>query len=904
MRTPARHLAALLVLGACHIFWAPTTGVHNNCAHTLFSTLLPAPLAAQGTGGTDALLREGRWSEAVEALEAAHAGNPSPQSARRLAEALLVVGRYEEVAPLFESLPGGASDPTALVLTGRALLARGDLSGAEAAFARAAAGTGPDANLARYLQGEALLLQGERERALEIFDGFIDLYNQATTLNSRELQAVAGAVARLGVTNPALFRDALRAYDEAIAADAGNFEAHLGVGELFLGRYNAPDARQAFREALAVRGHHPDALLGLARVAAFEGQPDAVALADRALDINPGHAPALVFRARLDFAAEDVESAETRLARALEVNPTLSEALAVRGALHMLRGDRAGFEEVASEALRLNPADAGFFETVAELVSRGRLYAEAAEFAGRGIEADPNAWGARATRGLNLMRIGRVEEGRLDLEAAFEGDPFNVRVKNTLDLLDSMDDFGRFESENVVLYLDPADGEALAIYMTEVAERAFRELAARYRYTPPEPVRIEAFRQRADFSVRTVGITGLGALGVAFGPVLAMESPSARGPEGFHWASVLWHEMAHVFHLGMTNHRVPRWFTEGLAVHEERLAGPGWGRLPSRAFLEAWDTDRLRPPSQLSRSFVRPRSPDEVGHAYTLGSMVMAWIEEEHGFDSILRMLEGFRDGVGTAAVVERVLGMDDEAFDAAFERWFRARYATPLRAVRASREGREIMPSPTGGRVDWLRARLEADPADLEARIELAAMAANEENWDEALRELEVARDHFPTDPDPAGAPRLLAAVLNSTGDAEGARRALEAFLETSGGHYAAWLEMATMRGEAGDTAGEAEAIERALEVYPFEIEVHERLATLYAELERPALEVRERRAILALAPVDRAGALYRLGRAQYRTGDLASARRSVLGALELAPRYAEAQELLLAISAGGPGR
>jgi tetratricopeptide (TPR) repeat protein len=61
--------------------------------------------------------------------------------------------------------------------------------------------------------------------------------------------------------------------------------------------------------------------------------------------------------------------------------------------------------------------------------------------------------------------------------------------------------------------------------------------------------------------------------------------------------------------------------------------------------------------------------------------------------------------------------------------------------------------------------------------------------------------------------------------------------------------------------------------------------------------LAVRERRAVLALRPVNRADAQYRLAGALYRSGDLDAARRAVLEALELAPSFEAAQELLLEI-------
>jgi Tfp pilus assembly protein PilF len=47
----------------------------------------------------------------------------------------------------------------------------------------------------------------------------------------------------------------------------------------------------------------------------------------------------------------------------------------------------------------------------------------------------------------------------------------------------------------------------------------------------------------------------------------------------------------------------------------------------------------------------------------------------------------------------------------------------------------------------------------------------------------------------------------------------------------------------------------------------------------------------------VDLAGALYQLALAQHRGGENAAARRSVIRALEQAPNYADAQELLLTL-------
>ena len=61
--------------------------------------------------------------------------------------------------------------------------------------------------------------------------------------------------------------------------------------------------------------------------------------------------------------------------------------------------------------------------------------------------------------------------------------------------------------------------------------------------------------------------------------------------------------------------------------------------------------------------------------------------------------------------------------------------------------------------------------------------------------------------------------------------------------------------------------------------------------------LAVRERSAIVALAPADRADAYYQLALAQHEASDDAAARKSVLRSLEEAPNYEKAQTLLLTL-------
>ena len=92
------------------------------------------------------------------------------------------------------------------------------------------------------------------------------------------------------------------------------------------------------------------------------------------------------------------------------------------------------------------------------------------------------------------------------------------------------------------------------------AGRALRLSAADARFGS------RSIRSHADFSVRTVGLAGLGALGVSFGTVLAMDSPfGARGRRVQLGLDPVARARAHV-HARPDRHRVPRWLSEGLSV--------------------------------------------------------------------------------------------------------------------------------------------------------------------------------------------------------------------------------------------------------------------------------------------------------------------------------------------------
>ncbi|MBC7788324.1 MAG: tetratricopeptide repeat protein [Anaerolineae bacterium] len=889
-------------------FFLAFESIHPSLRHALRASLslfllacaCNRPARAQSIAEAEFALRAGRYDAAIAAFKSLAAVTDAPVAAHRgLLRALGEVGRYDEAEASGRGFV--ASHPQSAELwntLGEILVQRGRITEATDAFTSAIAGHASDSVAARLNLAVLRYGRGERESAVRDFDWFIDFYNRGSRLTSAELTAIGTACRYLGLTDPALFKDALKAFDQAIVADSTNLEPRVRLGNLFLEKYNSADARTTFETALLINPRDPEALLGSARVRRFDGQPGADSLARQSLGVNPNYTDAHVFLATLRLEAENLDDASRSAQHALAIDSGSVAALAVLAATHHLRGEDPAFATVRRRALARDPRSAEIYITLAELSARNRFYKKAVGFAREGVSIDSTSTRSYALLGINELRTGAIAAARTHLEKAFAGDPYDVWTKNTLDLLDTFKDYRETRTERFLFVIDGKESALLSLYLGDLAGEAYGKLAARYDYRPATPVRLELYRSHADFSVRTVGLAGLGALGVAFGNVLAMDSPSARETGQFNWGSTFWHELAHTFTLGVTDHRVPRWLSEGLSVLEERRARPGWGAGPSVGFLAAYKAGRLLPVSRLNEGFMTPAYPEQVIFSYYQASLVCEMIERDGGISAIRSMLKGYRDGLTTAEVVKGVLGTDQTALDKKFDRYFRERFSKPLAAIRISAAS-DSGDATVRRRVTQLDAM--RDPGDFVAQLSAGRTLLDEGKTDDAITHLERAKALFPEYAGPNSPYALLARIHTEKGAPRRAADELTRLTELDENAYAANVELAKLLEQLGDSRGSSAALERAIYINPYDIDLHTRLATLYDALGDNRLSLRERRAIVALAPVDMAEAQYQLALAYRKSGDHGNARRSVLEALELAPNFAKAQELLLDLQDNG---
>ncbi len=825
-----------------------------------------------------------------------------------LARLLSLLGRYDELIELEVAGAPAAIAAEVALRQSQALTATGRRAEAREILQELSTGGSQFALSARVELAELALHGGRRDEAEGIYYSLIDAYNARSSLTSVELEAVGVACQQLGRNDPELFKDALKAFDEAIAADRNNLSAKVRVGDLFVEKYDSFQARESVTAVLGVEEDHPQALLAMARIHHFDGSPAARELTERALEVNPNFVEARVFLTQLLLQLEQKDEAKTEAEKALEVDSQSLAAMALLAASHYLADDREQFETVRDEALQINSQFAELYNDLADSCVQNRLYPQARDFAKLAVEVDPKSWRGHSLLGLNQLRLGEMDEGRASLERSFAGDPYNVWVKNTLDLLDKLDDYETATTERFVIVAHREEADLLIPYVGELSERAYDVLSERYSYSPPTPIRIEIYRGHEDFSVRTVGLAGLGALGVSFGPVVALDSPAARGIGEFNWGTTLWHEIAHTFTLGVTDSRIPRWLTEGLSVYDERLGRPSWEDDVRPEFLQAYRDGMLLGLEEINKGFVRPSFPTQIQLSYFQASLICELIEKEHGWDTMLAILAGYRDRKPTDQIFREVLGEELAEFDKRFFAFLDERFAASLPSFGPS-DGRALeeeepdlvseAPSGEDGE-DSLSRTAKEKPNDFRTQLHWGRELKSDEKYEQALDVLEHAKQLFPEYVG-AGSPyHLRAEIFEERGDIAKAAVELQQLIDFNEYAFDEHIKLASLYKELNEPESEAEVLDRVTYIYPYDVDVHLRLAELSEGLGRLDEAVLERRAVVALGPPSRADALYRLALALDRAGRGDEARREVLKALELAPALQPAQELLVKLVSG----
>lgn len=664
------------------------------------------------------------------------------------------------------------------------------------------------------------------------------------------------------------FRGANDAFRLALERNQKNPDYRVRWGRLFLERYQTGDAAKLFEEALEIRKDHSGALLGLALVAAAGFEAKAVELAEKAIATEPNLLEARELLARLALEEGNTAKAIEEADKALAMSPEALAAMAIRATIEWL-DDRPATTWL-DRILKINPVYGEAYATAGRFFVLNRRYEEGIRFYEKAVELNPQLWEARSQLGLNLMRLGRDQEARRHLELCYDNGYQSDATVNSLRLLDSYENFVFLKTGGGVLKLHKKEAGILEPYFESELARAVATFEQKYRMKLEQPVRVEVYPDHEDFAVRTLGMPGLGALGVSFGYVVAMDSPSGRRPGRYHWASTLWHELSHVFVLAATRHHVPRWFTEGMAVYEETAVSPDWGDRLSPDVILAIRDKKLLPVAQLDRGFVRPSYPAQVVVSYFQAGRICGYIAQKWGYEKLLAMIEAFARRQSTPETIEEVLGIKPEELDRQFGMWLEAETRTTV-----------------AGFDDWKKR--------LRGLVELAKSDRHEA----VIREGAAVRDLYPEYVEAGSAYELLAEAHLAQGNKAAAASELARYAAVGGREPALIKKLAELLEELGRKKEAAQALTRLNYIYPQDEELHRKLGDLLLAEGEAGAAIREYRAVVALKPLDMAASHFNLARAYRQANRLAEAQEHVLLALEAAPGYRPAQKMLLELAA-----
>jgi tetratricopeptide (TPR) repeat protein len=754
------------------------------------------------------------------------------------ARTLLMHGRYEEAAELYK--PQAAADPQAAIGLAACQEAQGKTSDAvktlkplaekhvdiQAQLARLAFDRGDyeearrrvdetqklaaENPLGLYIKAELARTSGRIEDAERGYHRLIDYYNNRDIKNPDTLRWIGRAAAEYARWNHLsdqfdfLVNDL---YPSAVKLDADYWPAHFEAGRLFMEKYNRADAAKEFQAALEINPRAAEVQAAMAQLAMEDFHLEqAEASLKRAEEINPNLPEIWRIKADLAWLNDDAEKSlrllsEKLLPLNLRDESTLGRIAACYWVLDVSATPASRFDELVADTAKRNPHCGEFYTELAEMLQVRHKHAAAEKYFREAIRVLPKQPDAYAGLGMLLMRVGREDEARKTLQTAFEADPFHVRVKNSLDVLDVVDSMKTRRTPHFIIKYDAADAR-LVPYLAPHLEKVYEELREEFGYAPTEPTPVEVFNEangqsgHSWFSARMVGLPFLGTVAASTGRIVAIVSPGETQVHGgYAWARTLKHEMTHVFNLQQTGYNIPHWFTEGLAVYNEKIPRHyRWVTLLRKraAAGTLMDLDNI------NAGFSRATDGDECALAYCQGELYVEYMISLGGPDVLRKTVAAYADTPSTAKVIQRVFGKTKADFERGYRAFLQKQTdAVPVlgesEARKLRREASEKLKAKEydaaleiyarGERLDpanpqWAagRARVfltadrkhdlaqalahlaELEPNDLPSREKLASLsldlndAAAAKRWATAALEINVER---------AAAHRLLAAAL-----------------------------------------------------------------------------------------------------------------------------------------------
>ena len=725
-----------------------------------------------------------------------------------------------------------------------------------------------------------------------------------------DLVALGEAVLLLGC-EPRLVLEQF--FSRALKNDPNCREAYLAAAALAIDKQDYDLAANQYRKALQRFGDDPDMHYGLAKAFYHSDRAGMVKSLDAALYLNLNHVPALFLLAEHQIDCEDYAAAGKSLDRAAAVNPRHPGTWAYRCVLAHLANNSEAVEQTRANALKDWSTNPQVDYLIGRKLSQDYRFADGAACQRQALKFDPDYLPAKIQLAQDLLRLGLEDEGWKLADEVHNRDAYNVQAYNLVNLRDHLSKFKTLQarpepgrgSSQFILRMDEREAALYGDMVVDLLQQARSQLCEKYGLElghspsrgPDRPVIVELFPEQQDFAVRTFGLPGGdGFLGVCFGNVITANSPKAERP--FNWQATLWHEFCHVVTLNLTRNKMPRWLSEGISVYEESQRNPTWGQQMNPQYRKMILGAELTPISNLSAAFLNPPSPMHLQFAYYESSLVVEFLVERFGYETLKAILADLAKGEQINAAISRRAAplaeiekefkvfarkrAEDLAPDVDWEQPEKGQLNTTDREALAGRSGLLLG--------EWLAKH----PNNFWALTMYAKNLLADRKWTDAKEPLKKLIALYPEYSGDDNGHLLLAEAHRNLGETEQERQVLSKLAIISANTTYAYGRLMEIAMQEKNWQEVVENGQRYMAVYPLLPSLHWQVGRANEELGRDAQAVESYRRLLLLDPLDPADVNYRLGRLLQNT-DPAAAKRHVLLALAEAPRFRQAHRLLL---------
>jgi len=347
--------------------------------------------------------------------------------------------------------------------------------------------------------------------------------------------------------------------------------------------------------------------------------------------------------------------------------------------------------------------------------------------------------------------------------------------------------------------------------------------------------------------------------------------------------------MAHVFTLQLSEYRVPRWLTEGLSVYEEHRRNEPWGRELTVEFSRNLAKNKIFGVKGMSTAF---KHPESLSLAYFEASLVVEHLVDTGGYSAIRTLLRAYADGANDADAFAKAYGRGVDDFEASYMAFVKQRYAQ-LGAALA-----DPTPQVEAKDVAGLKSRAEKNPGNFLSQWTYGRALFDAGDNAAARPVLERAATLAPQVRGTVSPRGLLAQIAEKENDIPRARRELRQLLAVDHENVEAARHLASLAAKSNATDDQDVALRLIADLDPFDAQVHSALGRREMAKGRHAAALVEFQAALALGLANAAETHTDAGEALLALGRKEEARKEALAALQQAPSYGRAQELLLSVS------